>query len=80
LLAQLADLNEPQEQTLVAHYDEGNRTQQISHMRRSTTRSVWLYKQTALSKIAQIGYETVQAVLTGEYPTHALEQKNGQAR
>lgn len=68
LLAQLAGLNTPQEETLLAHYVDGNKTQEISHMRRRTTRMVRMYKQTALSQIAQLGYETVQAVLRGEYP------------
>jgi len=65
LLAQLAGLNEPQEETLVAVYVDGNKTQQIAHLRRRTTRMVRMYKQTALSKIAQLGFETVQGVLTG---------------
>jgi RNA polymerase sigma factor (sigma-70 family) len=68
LLAQLAGLNEPQEETLVAHYVDGNMTKQIAQVRRRTTRMVRMYKQTALSQIAQLGFETVQAVLTGEYP------------
>ncbi len=69
LLAQLAGLNDKQEETLVALYVYGGDTKLISHLRRRTTRMVRTYRQTALSKLEQLGYETVQGVLTGEYPT-----------
>jgi len=65
LLSQLAGLNEPQEETLVALYVDGNKTIQIAHTRGRTTRMVRMYRQTALSKIAQLGFETVQGVLKG---------------
>jgi DNA-directed RNA polymerase specialized sigma24 family protein len=68
LLARLAGLNEPQEETLVALYIDGSKPKQISQFMRRTTRMVRNYRQTALNKIAQLGYETVQGVLTGEYP------------
>jgi len=80
LLSQLAGLNDKQEETLVALYVYGGDTTIISQLRRRTTRMVRMYRQTALSKIAQLGYETVQAVLTGEYPTRELAQESGQAR
>ncbi len=65
LLAQLAGLNDKQEETLVAMYVYGGDTRIIAHLRRRTTRSVRMQRQTALSKLEQLGYETVQGVLTG---------------
>lgn len=69
LLAQLAGLNDKQEETLVALYVYGGDTTLISHLRRRTTRMVRMYRQDALSKLEQLGYETVQGVLTGIYPS-----------
>ena len=68
LLAQLAGLNEKQEETLIAIYIFDGDTTLISHLRRRSTRMVRMYRQTALNKLAQLGYETVQGVLTGEHP------------
>jgi len=65
LLAQLAGLNDKQEETLVAMYVYGGDTRIIAQLRRRTTRSVRMQRQTALSKLEQLGYETVQGVLTG---------------
>jgi DNA-directed RNA polymerase specialized sigma24 family protein len=69
LLSQLAGLTDKQEETLVALYVYGGDTKLISNLRRRTTRMVRMYRQDALSKLAQLGYETVQGVLTGTYPT-----------
>ena len=80
LLAQLAGLNIPQEETLVALYVYGGDTTLISQMRRRTTRMVRMYRQTALSKLEQLGYETVQGVLTGEYQALDLTRESGRAR
>jgi DNA-directed RNA polymerase specialized sigma24 family protein len=78
LLARLAGLTTPQEETLVALYVYGGDTTLISHMRRRTTRMVRMYRQTALNKLAQLGYETVQGVLAGEYPKRELAQEREQ--
>jgi hypothetical protein len=69
LLAQLAGLNDKQEETLIALYVYGGDTKIVSHMRRRTTRMVRMYRQDALSKLEELGYETVQGVLTGTYPS-----------
>ena len=65
LLAQLAGLNDKQEETLIALYVYGGDTKLISHMRRCTARTVRMHRQEALSKLEELGYETVQDVLTG---------------
>jgi hypothetical protein len=80
LLAQLAGLTDKQEETLVALYVYGGDTKIVSHMRRRTTRMIRMYRQDALSKLEELGYETVQGVLTGEYQTRELAQESGQAR
>lgn len=80
LLAQLAGLTDKQEETLVALYVYGGDTTLISHLRRRTTRMVRMQRQTALSKLEELGYETVQGVLTGEYQTLELAQESGQGR
>jgi phosphoribosylformylglycinamidine (FGAM) synthase PurS component len=41
---------------------------------------VRMYRQTALSKLEELGYETVQGVLTGKYPTLELAQESVQAK
>jgi RNA polymerase sigma factor (sigma-70 family) len=69
LLAQLAGLNDKQEETLIALYVYGGDTKLIAEMRHCTTRMVRIHRQDALSKLAQLGYETVQGVLTGTYST-----------
>jgi DNA-directed RNA polymerase specialized sigma24 family protein len=69
LLAELAGLNDKQEETLIALYIYGGDTTLISHMRQRTPRMVRMYRQDALNKIEQLGYETVQEVLTGSYST-----------
>jgi DNA-directed RNA polymerase specialized sigma24 family protein len=80
LLSQLAGLNDKQEETLVALYVYGGDTKLVSQMRRRTTRMVRMYRQDALSKLEELGYETVQGVLTGTYPTLELAQESRQAR
>lgn len=80
LLAQLAGLNDNQEETLVALYVYGGDTTIISHLRRRTTRMVRMYRQDALSKLEALGFETVQGVLTGKYPTLESVQESRQAR
>jgi DNA-directed RNA polymerase specialized sigma24 family protein len=64
LLAQLAGLHEKQEETLIALYMYGGNTSLIAHLRRSTTRSVRGQRQTALERIQELGYETVNGILT----------------
>jgi DNA-directed RNA polymerase specialized sigma24 family protein len=80
LLAQLAGLDDKQEETLIALYVYGGDTKLISHMRRRTTRMVRKHRQDALSKLEELGYETVQGVLTGTYQTRELAQGSGQAK
>jgi len=80
LLAQLAGLTDKQEETLVALYVYGGDIKLVSHMRRRTTRMVRLYRQDALSKLEELGFETVQGVLTGEYQILELAQESGQVR
>jgi len=65
-LAQLAGLNEKQEETLIALYVYGGNTSLIAQARRSTTRSVRGQRQTALEKLQELGYETVNGILTGK--------------
>ncbi len=65
LLAQLAGLNDKQEETLIALYIYGGNTRLISHMRRCTTRTVRMQRQTALESIQGLGYETVKGILIG---------------
>jgi len=65
LLAQLAGLNEKQEETLIALYIYGGNTPLIAQLRRTTTRSVRGQRQAALESIQQLGYETVSGILTG---------------
>ena len=80
LLARLAGLNDKQEETLVALYVYGGDTTLISHLRWRSTRMVRMYRQTALNKLAQLGFETVQGVLTGEYQALDLTRESGRAR
>ncbi len=68
LLAQLAGLNDKQEETLVAMYVYGGDTRIIAQLRQRTTRSVRMQRQTALESIQELGYETVNSILTGSYP------------
>ncbi len=68
LLARLAGLNAPQEETLIAMFIYGGDTNLISQLRRSTTRSVRGQRQIALVRLEELGYETVRGVLRGEYP------------
>ena len=68
LLSQLAGLNDTQEETLVALFVYGGNTRLLSQLRRSTTRSVRWQRQTALEKIQELGYETVNGILTGRNP------------
>ena len=72
-LAQLAGLNDKQEETLIALYVYGGNTSLIAHLRRSTTRSVRGQRQNALEKLQELGYETVQSLLTNEYPTPVVQ-------
>ena len=67
-LASLAGLNNTQEETLVALDVYGGNTRLLSQLRRSTARSVRMQRQTALEKIHELGYETVNDILTGENP------------
>jgi len=66
LLSQLAGLNDKQEETLVAMFIYGGDTKLISELRRSTSRSVRGQRQTALERIQELGYETVNGILTGK--------------
>jgi hypothetical protein len=68
-LSRLAGLNNTQEETLVALYVYGGNTRLLSQLRRTTSRSVRGQKQTALERIQELGYETVNDILTGEYST-----------
>jgi DNA-directed RNA polymerase specialized sigma24 family protein len=68
VLARLAGLTDKQEETLVALYVYGGDTTLISHLRRRTTRMVRMYRQEALSKLEELGYETVNGILTGSTP------------
>jgi len=79
-LAQLAGLNDKQEETLVALFVYGGNATLIAQRRHCTSRMVRLYRQTALEKLHELGYETVQEVLTGEYPTLVVMQEHEQAR
>jgi DNA-directed RNA polymerase specialized sigma24 family protein len=65
LLAQLAGLNDKQEETLIALYVYGGDTTLLSQLRRCTTRNIRLHRQTALERIQELGYETVNGILTG---------------
>ena len=80
LLSQLAGLNTRQEETLIALFIYGGNTKLISQLRRCTSRIVRMHRQDALSKIEQLGFETVQAVLTVNYPTFEIARESGQAR
>ena len=64
-LAQLAGLNDKQEETLVALYVYGGDTTLLSQLRRCTTRTIRFQRQTALERIQELGYETVNGILTG---------------
>jgi DNA-directed RNA polymerase specialized sigma24 family protein len=64
LLSSLAGLNHKQEETLIALYIYGGDTTLIAKSRRTTTRSVRGQRQTALESIQQLGYETVNGILT----------------
>jgi len=75
LLSQLAGLNDKQEETLIALYIYGGDTKLISQLRRCTSRIVRMHRQDALRKLEQLSYETVQAVLTGNYPTVSVLDK-----
>jgi len=65
LLAQLAGLNDKQEETLIALYVYGGDTSLIAQARRSTTRSVRGQRQIALERIQELGYERGNGILTG---------------
>jgi RNA polymerase sigma factor (sigma-70 family) len=65
LLARLAGLTKPQEETLIALYVYGGNTRLIAQLRRCTPRPVRMHRQDALRKLEQLGFETVQDVLTG---------------
>ena len=65
LLAELAGLTKPQEETLTALYVYGGNTRLIAQVRRCTPRLVRMHRQDALRKLEQLGFETVQDVLTG---------------
>ncbi len=65
-LAQLAGLNDKQEETLVAMFVYGGNSTLIAQLRRSTSRSVRGQRQTALEKLQELGYETVNGILTGK--------------
>ena len=65
LLAQLAGLNDKQEETLIALYVYGGNTRLIAQLHRCTDRLVRMHRQDALRKLEQLGFETVQDVLTG---------------
>ncbi len=65
LLSKLAGLNDKQEETLIALYVYGGNTKLLSQLRRSTSRSVRGQRQTALERIQELGYETVNGILTG---------------
>jgi len=69
ILSCLAGLNDMQEETLVALFVYGGSTRLLSQRRGSTTRSVRWQRQTALEKIYELGYETVNGILTGEFST-----------
>ncbi len=73
-LSELAGLNAKQEETLIALFIYGGNTKLLSQLRRCTARSVTMHRQVALSKLAQLGFETVQGVLSGTYATHALDK------
>jgi RNA polymerase sigma factor (sigma-70 family) len=79
LLAQLAGLTNRQEETLIALYVYGGNTKLIAQMRHCTTRLVRMYRQEALRKLEELGYETVQEVLTGTYKAPELAKENRQA-
>jgi DNA-directed RNA polymerase specialized sigma24 family protein len=68
LLSQLAGLNDKQEETLVALFIYGGNTRLIAQLRRSTSRSVRGQRQTALERIQELGYETVNGILSGTTP------------
>jgi hypothetical protein len=68
-LASLAGLNNIQEETLVALYVYGGNTRLLSQLRRTTSRSIRMQRQIALERIQELGYETVNNILTGEYST-----------
>jgi DNA-directed RNA polymerase specialized sigma24 family protein len=65
LLARLAGLTDKQEETLVALFVYGGNSTLIAQLRHSTTRSVRGQRQTALERIQELGYETVNGILTG---------------
>ncbi len=65
LLAKLAGLTKPQEETLIALYVYSGNTRLIAQVRRCTPRLVRMHRQDALRKLEQLGFETVQGVLTG---------------
>ncbi len=65
LLAKLAGLTKPQEETLIALFVYGGNTRLIAQVHRCTPRLVRMHRQDALSKLEQLGFETVQDVLAG---------------
>ena len=69
LLSQLAGLTDIQEETLIALYMYGGNTKLIAQLRRCSARMVRIHRQNALRKLEELGFETVQGVLTGTYPT-----------
>ena len=80
LLSQLAGLTDRQEETLIALYVYGGDTKLIAQMRHCTTRLVRMYRQEALRKLEELGYETVQEVLTGTYKAPELAKENSKPR
>ena len=69
LLSTLAGLSARQEETLVGIFVYGGDTTMLSQLRRSTDRAIRYQRQIALERIGQLGFETVNGVLTGKYET-----------
>ena len=69
LLSTLAGLSDRQEETLVSIFVYGGDTTMLSQLRRSTDRAIRYQRQIALERIGQLGFETVNGVLTGKYET-----------
>ncbi len=69
ILSTLAGLSDRQEETLVGIFVYGADTTLLSQLRRSTGRAIRYQRQIALERIGQLGFETVNGVLTGKYET-----------
>jgi DNA-directed RNA polymerase specialized sigma24 family protein len=69
LLSTLAGLSDRQEETLVGIFVYGGDTTMLSQLRQSTDRAIRYQRQIALERIGQLGFETVNGVLTGKYET-----------